>query len=239
MTRVAVSVGIFLLFMLNNAAALAQINVEPTRIVLGHDNRTAIINLSNSSLLPQIVTPMWTDLVQAADGVLHPSGKEIAPQGYAPVKIWPTTAILQAGKAISFSILLDPNRQISGETRIHLRFNVDPQFGNGPRWAAVIPVFIRDGLSKADVQIIGVQAQGDEKLLVTLKNTGQVSPHGHLVVFDQYGQRLATLNNINLFSRNKAVTFSITMDKWPKGSMKIRYIGDDEFTGTLFAEQDF
>ncbi|MBN4047926.1 hypothetical protein JYT75_01255 [Oceanicaulis sp. AH-315-P02] len=239
MTRVAVSVGIFLLFMLNNIAALAQINIEPTRIVLEHDNRTAIITLSNSSLLPQIVTPVWTDLVQAADGVLHPSGKEIAPFDYTPIKIWPTTAILKAGKAISFSVLLDPEREISGETRIHLRFNVDPQFGNGPRWAAVIPVFVRDGSSKTDVQILGVSAQGNERLLVTLKKLGQTSPHGYLVVFDQYGRRLATLNNVNLFSQNKPVTLSVAMDTWPKGAMKVRYIGDAEFTGILFAEHAF
>ena len=225
--------------MLNNVSALAQINIEPTRIVLGHDNRTAIITLSNSSLLPQIVTPAWTDLVQGNDGTLHPSGKEIAPEDYNQIKIWPASAILQAGKAISFSILLNPNRQISAETRIHLRFNVDPQFGDGPRWAAVIPVFIRDSLSKADVQILVMTTQGDEKLLVTMKNTGQVSPHGHLVVFDSYGRLLATLNNVNLFLQNEPVTFFIAMNEWPKGNIRVRYIGDAEFTGILFAEDDF
>ncbi|MCF6293041.1 MAG: hypothetical protein L3J04_06575 [Robiginitomaculum sp.] len=225
--------------MLNNVAALAQINIEPTRIVLGHDDRTAIIIISNSSLLPQIVTPVWTELVQGNDGVLHPSGKETAPLDYTPIKIWPRTAILKAGKAISFSVLLDPDREISGETRIHLRFNVDPQFGNGPRWAAVIPVFVRDRLSEPDVQILGVTAQGDEKLLVTLSNSGQASPHGYLVVFDSYGRRLTTLNNVNLFSQKEAVTFSVAMDTWPKGAMKVRYIGDAEFTGILFAEQGF
>lgn len=237
MERVAAIVMLFLLFLAVPSIATAQINIEPTRIVLSMDNRTQWITIRNDGPLAQKVTPVWTDLIQAKDASLHPTGLEKPLDEMPLVKLWPNNLVIKAGQTIRLSVLLNIDHAFAGEQRQHLRFNLDPVTGNGPRWAVIIPVFIRSELLSPSVEISNVQAHQDGNLYVTLRNTYGASPHGHLLVIDKNGHQMAELNNVNLYTHNQKVTFAIKMPDWPKQSFMVRYLGNAEFTDTVFVEK--
>lgn len=229
--------GVFVLFIAINDSALAEISVDPTRIVLTQNNQTAQITVRNDGLRAQRITPVWRQLIQASDASLHPAGNEISLADMPAVRVWPSSVLVEPRSSQTFSLLVPPTNKFIGETRIHLRLNIDPARGTGPRWAVVIPIFVRDKQLNPEVAITRLGLTKDGNLSVTMLNTANISPHGHLVVFDRDGLRLATLNNVNLYKVNAPVTFSIDLPLIPLDNLLVRYLGDAEFSGQAFAEQ--
>jgi len=242
-SRIMPRVAALVLIILGGTAfygqALADVSVEPTRVVLSLDAKIATIDLRNEGRKRQIITPVWTELIQGEDAGLYPSHQAIAPGDLKDIRIWPASAELAPGKTARFTLFLDPKAQLTGEVRHHLRFNFDPVRGSGPQWGVVIPVFTRREFMDPEVQILDVRGDSDSKLYISMHNRGGNSPHGHLVVFDRDRQKIAELYNVNLYTFNQRVTFSLPLEKWPVGDIVIRYLGDDEFSGLAFAEGRF
>ncbi len=237
MHRVAGFVLIFMLAITINDSALAEISVEPTRIVLTRNSQTTLVTVQNTGLRSQRITPTWVNMVQANDSVLHPSGNEIALADMQDVRVWPSALIVKPMSSQAFTLLTPPETDFTGETRIHLRLNIDPAHGTGARWAVVLPVLVKNDLIRPEVRITHLDLQENGDLSITMKNTAIVSSYGHIVVFDRDGLRLATLNNVNLYTPETEVTFSIKLPKIPKNQLTVRYLGDAEFAGIAFAEQ--
>ncbi|VAV97601.1 hypothetical protein MNBD_ALPHA06-2249 [hydrothermal vent metagenome] len=238
MARIIVFGLIFISGIAINRSASADISVEPTRVVLTSEHRAKTIIVQNNGSKQQVVSAVWTMLVQGADAVLHPTGQEMPLEQISQIRVWPQQAVIEPGENAVFALLLDPELPLSGENRYHLRFNIDPKRGSGPRWAVVVPVFTRGPSLAPKVEIIEVSAPEPGKLHISLQNTAGSSPHGHLLVFDRSGQKITELHNINLYERDKMVTFELNI---PPGSPPvhfIRYLGDAEFQGTVFVEQE-
>jgi hypothetical protein len=219
--------------------AYAEITVEPTRVVLDSETRNAAITLTNDGRRQQIITAVWTDLIQAADANLYPTGQQIPLKQVGAVQVWPGKIELNPGESIQVSLLLDPANPLTGEVRRHLRFNIDPARGSGPRWGVVIPVFTRGPMPGPDVQILDVEGREDGNLMVSLHNRAGASPHGSLMVFDRDGRKLAELKNVNLYTQNQRITFALPLPNWPKGQFTVRYLGEAEYSGDVFAEMRF
>ncbi len=239
MARLTALVLIFSTFGGFFISARADMSVEPTRIVLSQQQRTATIIVKNNGLRRQIIRPIWTNLIQGSDANLYPTGQEIPPEQIQSIRIWPGHSKIDPGTSIQFHLLLDPNFSVQGETRHHLRFNMDPANGKGPKWAVVVPVFARAKMIPPDVEIVAIQHQIGGKILVILNNKGGNSPHGHLIATAPNGQIIAELHNVNVYNQNQRTSFQLETTQTGNVNFTVQYLGDAEFTGMRFAQKTF
>lgn len=216
-------------------AAYAEISLDTTRIVLSSGQKTAEINVFNSGQQAYTVTAQWTHLRQGANGMLYPTAQYVAPADFNAVGIYPAKLQIPAQGTAKIRLLLPPGPIANGETRQHLRLDMDPEYGVGAQFAFVLPVLVRGTVLSPDVVIAATQLQGGERLNVRMLNRAGASPHGHLVVFDGSGHEVARMNNVNLYQVNTAVTFTLKLPATHGPSLHVRYDGDAEYAGTVFA----
>lgn len=236
MTRVVAFVLIFLGQTVICGSAMAEVSVEPTRIVLNKSQHTQTIIVRNDGSRSVSVGLVWTKMVQAADASLHPTGVARDVRQARLITVTPTKAELYPGQQAIFTLQLDPNTPDGIEIREHLRFDIDQTIKKGPRWAVVIPVFVRLGIAAPKVSISGAHYGQDGKVYVSMIHTNGASPYGHLSVFDQQSE-IARLNNINLYQQGQNTTFSLPVPGGTNRNLRVQYVGDAEFLGQLFAEQ--
>ena len=237
MTPLVMIVLIFISALAINTRAFAEISVEPTRIALDAKTRTAVITIRNDDTKPYQVSPVWTHVVQANDGSLHPTEQKISLEQMPTVRVWPAVAIVQPGTSINYSVLLDPGARLGEETRTHLRFDLDPVRGNGPRWAVVVPVFVRGALINPEVEIIDTRMNAPNSFQIFMRNRAGASPHGQILLFDQTGRKLTELSNVNLYENGQITSFVLELPEHALPPVLVLYLGNAEFAGTVFAEK--
>ncbi len=236
MARVAGFVLIFLGLTVISSSAFAEVSVEPTRIILTKKQHTQTVTVRNDGSRSVSVGLVWTKMVQAADASLHPTGVERGVRQARLIRVTPTTAELYPGQQAVFTLQLDPNTPDEIEIREHLRFDIDQTIKKGPRWAVVIPVFIRLSIAPPKVSITGVHNGQNGEVHVSMIHASGASPYGHLSVFDHQSE-IARLNNVNLYRQDQTTSFSVPVPAGTNGNLTVQYIGDAEFSGQLLAEQ--
>lgn len=216
-------------------AADAEISLDTTRIVLSPGQKTAEIKIFNSGQQAYAVSAKWTQVIQGANGALYPSLQYTAPADFDAVGVFPSKVQVPSQGTALIRLLLPPGPIAPGEQRQHLRLEMDPELGAGPQFAFVLPVLLRGTVLAPKVAITATQLQGGKRLTVRMVNRQGASPHGHLLIFDGDGHAVARLNNVNLYRHHAPVDFTLALPPVHGNSLHVRYDGDAEFTGTVFA----
>lgn len=235
MARFAVLVAIILGNWACANAANAEISIDTSRIVLSTGQKTAEITVFNSSQQGYLVQARWTHLRQGANGMLYPSSNFTAPADFNAVGVYPARVQVASQGTAKIRLLLPPGPIANGEAIQHLRLDMDPEYGTGTQYAFVLPVFVRGTVLSPDVAITSTQLQGGERLTVRMENRQGATPHGHLSVFDSHGTEVARMNNVNIYRKQAAVDFTLKLPAVHGASLHVRYDGDAEYAGTVFA----
>lgn len=247
---------------LASTASRADLLISPLRIVFEDRTRSATVTLMNPSSNTSSYRVDWRWYKMNESG-MYEEVPEIDRHGvidfrkavrFSPRQI---TIAPTAKQTIRLS-LRRPDGLPDGEYRAHLAFTrlaqtkppTPPQEGGGAHMRLdinmefSIPVIIRQGNPEPNVSINTAQyIAPTEKakygsIDVTLSHSEDYSTYGKLHVYEGENS-LGYLNNISLFPEISKRSFQVSLDKpiQSPSDLRIVYEGDQEYRGTILAEQ--
>ncbi|MEM9169046.1 MAG: hypothetical protein AAGC56_05285 [Pseudomonadota bacterium] len=244
------------------APAHAEFAISPLRQVITAESPEATFMISNPSARRLEARIRWIDL-QAEDEGYRPASPELRDRLSAAryLTVTPSALTLGPGERAAIRIALRADRNPGpGERRSHLLIETDavrtPLRNAGGGMQADIglgvsaPVILRAGSGAAGAAI------GDTRLtrlgdgLLALETAvlpkGAFSAFGRLAVrFRAAGETreraLGTVRNVAAYADAplRLVTVALGREHLPQGRMTVRYEGEGEFAGQVFAERVF
>ncbi|MBI1392224.1 MAG: hypothetical protein GC152_05710 [Alphaproteobacteria bacterium] len=244
--------------------AVAQFIVSPLRVVLDEDAPAMSFVVSNPSDRILDIKAEWLDLAATPDGYA-PAGASLRRRlSAAPyLNVEPARLRLEPGERGEVRVgVRGANLSIDGERRSHLMFAAaasrSPLRRTGGGLMADIglavstPVLLRGKGDTRDIAVAFDSARldrddiGDLVLVARLSASGPFSPFGALVAeFETTARRpaekLAQVGNVSvpIDANSQDVTLSLGRASLPEGILRVRYIGEAEYEGRVFAEKSY
>ncbi|WP_162131412.1 molecular chaperone [Gayadomonas joobiniege] len=249
----------FNLFMFN---AKAELLISPTRVVMDERQRSASVNLINTTQMTRTYRLSLVDKVALPNGGYQNIASENSslPVASPYIRISPSQVTLKPGQQQKVRLLFRrPADLTDGEYRTHLTFTPLPRSrentdNNGEMKIFVealvsfsIPVLARQGRLDVNVEFADVnlvQQKAKKELLVKLARSGKHSPRGNLKIYAQtntgeLGKIVGQLNGLSLYPENESYVKTIVLNPLATNSknLVVRYEGVKEFNGQILAEQ--
>lgn len=241
-------------------AASAEIVVSPLRQVLTRDAPVAVYEIANVS--DRIIDGRvgWTDLAATETGYQPASAGERQTLSAAPfLVVSPAGFRLEPGARTNVTVKLKGRATPpKGERRSHLLIETTPvrtplrHTGGGLEvdvgLGVSTPVILRGGLAAPHVAFSKTRLLRDENgdlvLATDLTRKGEYSAYGRLVALHETGgktREIARLANIALHveAPGRSLRLSLLRNALPPGLLTLRYVGEAEFAGRVFAEKAF
>jgi hypothetical protein len=249
------------LLLLFATAAKAELAISPLRQVIDEKRATATFLVSNPSRRIVDLRVTWIDLAAAETGYVQPSAEQRAKLSAAPyLVVRPAHFRLEPGAKRTVTVSLrEGKKPPAGERRSHLLVSsaavrtplrkisgsIELDVGLG----VSTPVLLRGGRGSASARI------GHTRLLRTpeglLELETSVVPDG---TFSAYGRIEATLTpaavgktqtwrigNVAAYldAPLRRATVPLNVTRLPAGVLELRYVGEAEFDGVVFARRRF
>ncbi|PHS21706.1 MAG: hypothetical protein COA84_15350 [Robiginitomaculum sp.] len=212
----------------------ADITTNPSRMVLGENDRAGEVKIHNSGGHTLRIETGWTAIAQGPDGVLHPIPQGAAPNDTKGLHLWPQVFTLKPGDTRAVYVVLDPKSQVEDERHVHIRIDADRVNGKGPRWGLTLPVFVREAAMPVSAQITEARWAGAQSLMVSLYREDGATPYGRLIASNDRGEILGELGNITLYADRQTIQYKIPLERLPEGAVIISYLGSGEFENQVF-----
>jgi len=244
-------------------SASANLMIAPQRLVFEERERSASVNLINTSSATTTYRLRWVQKKQAANSRyinLPPDSNEVA-NATPMLRFSPRQVTLAPGEKQTVRIALRRKKDLNkGEYRSHLLFQALPNKGiesANQKNAKIkinlllgfaIPVIVRQGKLNGEAKITDLQIEKSESkgkifygARVTIKRKGIHTTYGTLKVLWKprlvatYKQ-IAILNNVALYPESSSVQYYTGLKDFKpnNGYMKIIYEGRQEYNGKTF-----
>ncbi len=242
------------------SAARAEIVVSPLRQVITRQNPVAVYEISNAS--DRIIEGRvgWVDLSATETGYAEARPAARAALSAAPyLVVSPARVRLEPGKRAKVTIRVKKGAAIpAGERRSHLLIETTPvrtplrRTGGGlevdVELGVSTPVILRSGFAAPAVNFAQTRlvrdSEGMLELETTLARQGKYSAFGRLVAELNEGgetRKLADIANVSIHvdAATRKISLPLEASVLPAGVLSLRYVGDAEFQGRVFAEKKF
>lgn len=257
--------GLFLTFFMANEA-LANLIINPTRVVFDARDRAQTVTIINSSDQPQ------TYRLKLVEKAQTPQGSYINQDEALPASLQK----FQASPMLRYSprqVTLQPNEKQrvrisvrrpanlpAGEYRSHLMFQILPkaeQINLNEQNAGFkifmlpsfsIPVQVRQGVTEVEAKIKSpkiVLASDRPAVAFTLRKTGNYSAYGAVEIFWKPSTQasfspVGLLNNVAVYRESSQIPVSVNLKQAAKpGIYKIQFTADKTFGQKVFDSVEF
>ena len=256
-------VSLIVLIILITNTAWANLMITPQRVVFEEKQRSASVNLINTTTQTNTYRLHWVQKRQREKGGYQdlPQNSNEVPNASSMLRFSPRQITLAPGEKQTVRISLRRKKGLeTGEHRSYLLFQALPNetpasaSEKGPKvkinllLGFAIPVIVREGKINASATISGVvltKTMDKNKYVygaqVNLKRSGPHTAIGSIKIlwkktkFEEYKQ-IGLLNNVSLYPEAPLVQNFVGLPdfKVSSGYMKITYEGQKEFEGKVF-----
>ena len=244
-------------------SAYANLMIAPQRIVLEERERSASVNLINTSNKRTTYRLHWVQKKQQLNGqyIDLPSNSNEVPNASSRLRFSPRQVTLAPGEKQTVRIAVRRHKNLEhGEYRSHLLFQALPNEDDdatSSKGAKIkinlllgfaIPVIVRqgklNGIAKvSNIEITKTIQQGKTFYggLITLNRSGPHTTYGSLKVFWKPGlgsryEQVAILNNVALYPERNLTQYQVGLKDFKpnNGYLKVIYEGRKEYEGKTF-----
>lgn len=242
----------------------ADLLVSPTRIIFGERDRVKEVILINTGNVKRSYRIEWSEKTVSKIGKYIEIEDETPEFAVSPiVRYSPRQVSLQPGERQVVKLLIRKNNQMNlDEYRSHLRFFALPVENKIDEPAELggmalklnvltsytIPVLYRTVDVEPKINILDVEvkknALNKTEIFVTLKKQSSTSIIGSLFAYiedKETGEkiRVGELNSVQMLHETESMIVKIiwqNIEKYPlyQGPLQIEYVGNQEFTGSVF-----
>jgi P pilus assembly chaperone PapD len=243
------------------ASAGAQLTVSPLRQVITPGQPVVVYRVSNASNRIIEGRVSWIDLKATEAGYATATAAERDRMSAAPyLAVWPATFRLEPGGVAAVTVRLRKERQPpAGERRSHLLFQTEAVRTPLRRAGGDLELDVGLGISTPVlIRGAGLDARatiGETRLLRAADGSLEIethvsaesaaTPYGAIEFYlGEPGAKprlIARAANVSAFidAPRRRVTAALGVEQLPAGDFEIRFVGDAEYRGQVFARRRF